>query len=172
MRAWLSTSVACLALAGLLGCGGTDDSTETGGITQSDPPPNGLSYNEANRICSTGSAQERQELGDYCDPIVYQGGDATATEPSSADASSTTKTPEQTTTEQPTFTGQDASAYKDAETACGAFSIEQLATVLGVKTDTSTSQGISKVATAWASGYSGTARQAAFEGCLEGMRNP
>lgn len=63
--------VLCSAISFWIGCGGSSDATSTtAGFAPSEPPPHGYSYNEANEICTHGTAAERAALGDYCDGIV------------------------------------------------------------------------------------------------------
>jgi hypothetical protein len=80
--------------------------------------------------------------------------------------------PAEPTTATDEFSGESASVYSDANALCSAFPPEKIARDLGIRADTSTSEGIVSIAEAFAEGYRGDVHQAAFEGCLDALPNP
>jgi hypothetical protein len=63
------------------------------------------------------------------------------------------------------FQGQDRDNYDNAKVSCGAFPARQVARELGVRGTNPVT-----IATAFANGFREAFRQAAFEGCLAGLR--
>jgi hypothetical protein len=66
------------------------------------------------------------------------------------------------------FTGKYEEAYEVALFACGFYPLERIAKEFHI----SPSANEFEVAEAYADGYYGQFEQAAFEGCIEGIRNP
>lgn len=63
-------AAAVLALGAVAGCGSSARTTRY--IDYAPNPPNGLRIHQAGVICSYGPAKKRKQLGDYCDPILFQ----------------------------------------------------------------------------------------------------
>jgi hypothetical protein len=70
------------------------------------------------------------------------------------------------------FSGQAAENYDVAKVACGAFPPRKVASDLGLTVDGDTADELGQIAERYARGYTGSNRQAAFEGCLDGLPNP
>jgi hypothetical protein len=70
------------------------------------------------------------------------------------------------------FTGQDRRNYEDAKFICSGFPPRKLASDLGLDVDVHTSEGLGRIAEAYAADYRPNFRQAVFEGCLDGLPNP
>jgi hypothetical protein len=70
------------------------------------------------------------------------------------------------------FSGQAAENYDLAKVACGAFPPAKVARDLGLPVDGDTAVELGRIAERYARGYTGSNRQAAFEGCLDGLPNP
>lgn len=70
------------------------------------------------------------------------------------------------------FTGQDAENYDIAKTICGSFPPGKVARDLGLHVNGDTAGELAEIAERYADDYRGPYRQAAFEGCLDGLPNP
>lgn len=80
------------------------------------------------------------------------------------------ETTEQTPTGSDKFTGQDRENYEIAKEVCGAFPAEQSARDLGLTGNRGrTSEELVEIAETYAEGLRPSFRQAAFEGCLDGL---
>ena len=62
--------------------------------------------------------------------------------------------------------------YKIARAVCSGFPPEKVASDLGISVDVHTSEGLGEIAETYAAEYRPAFRQAAFEGCLDGLPNP
>jgi hypothetical protein len=82
------------------------------------------------------------------------------------------ETTEQAATGAARFTGQDRRNYDEANAVCGAFPPRKVASDLGLDVDVHTSEGLVRIAEAYAADYGPSFRQAVLEGCLDGLPNP
>jgi hypothetical protein len=100
------------------------------------------------------------------------GGGAGGPEHQAAPPESEPEPDEQAATGAAKFTGQDRRNYDEANAVCGAFPPRKVASDLGLDVDVHTSEGLVRIAEAYAADYGPSFRQAVFEGCLDGLPNP